>query len=198
MRENLGLSLDMEHEYMVAGRSFHMVEKLTHKALMLIANTAAVVLIGKDPVNGVTREDVLMRDPVLVFEMFDILTDLDLTEYKEREEDSVLGLYEDAYSFINACDVFQYMFERITDAYMDVAFEVRRQAKNENSVGALLRSFGRYMNGDGTQKDIGLIRKMLTDMLIKQKKPDEQTEKNTENKTENIVDLSMYKVKKDK
>ena len=198
MRENLGLKLDMEHEYMIAGKQFHMVEKMTHKALLFIANTTAMVLINKDEVTGVSRENVLMCDPVIIYEMFDVLTDLDMKEYQEMEDDAVLTFYEDARAFAHTCESFERMYESISDAYLTLSYELRRQVAEENSVGALLRGLGKYMNGDGTHKDIGLIRKMLTDLMIKAKKSEAEEKTAEPEKPDNIVDLSMYRVKDEK
>ena len=200
MRENLGLTLDMSKDYTKMGQTFHIAEKMSHKALMVIVNTAAMVLITK-AANGVTQENVLMREPVLLYKMFDVLTDFDLTEYQNREEDSVVSFYDDMRDFKDTCIEFYSMYSEVCDAYDEVANEIRRQAKEENKIGPLLRAFGSYMDGDGTQKDIGLIRKMLTDLFIKQNKPEQKEDKNNDNPESNVipmVDLSKYKVKKDK
>ena len=199
MRDGLGLKLDMEHEYHIKDKTFHIAERMTYKAMILIANTMAMVLINKDKVTGVARENVLMREPLLVFEMFDVLTDFNMEEYRELEDDVVLTFYEDVIDFVRESDKLYGFFYKIEDAYTDVSIELKRQIKDANSVGALLRSFGKYMDGDGTQKDVGLIRKMLTDFLIKAKKPEkDEKEAEPEKPENNVVDLSMYRVKEDK
>jgi len=199
MRDGLGLKLDMEHEYHIKDKTFHVAERMTYKAMILIANTMAMVLINKDEVTGVARENVLMREPLMVFEMFDVLTDFNMEEYRELEDDVVLTFYEDVIDFVRESDKLYGFFYKIEDAYTDVAIELKRQIKDANSVGALLRSFGKYMDGDGTQKDVGLIRKMLTDFLIKAKKPEkDEKEAEPEKPENNVIDLSMYRVKEDK
>ena len=193
MRDGLGLKLDMEHEYHIKDKTFHVAERMTYKAMILIANTMAMVLINKDEVTGVARENVLMREPLMVFEMFDVLTDFNMEEYRELEDDVVLTFYEDVIDFVRESDKLYGFFYKIEDAYTDVSIELKRQIKDANSVGALLRSFGKYMDGDGTQKDIGLIRKMLTDFLIKAKKPEkDEKEAEAEKPENNVIDLSMY------
>lgn len=199
MRDGLGLKLDMEHEYHIKDKTFHVAERMTYKAMILIANTMAMVLINKDEVTGVARENVLMREPLMVFEMFDVLTDFNMEEYRELEDDVVLTFYEDVIDFVRESDKLYGFFYKIEDAYTDVSIELKRQIKDGNSVGALLRSFGKYMDGDGTQKDVGLIRKMLTDFLIRAKKPEkDEKEAEPEKPENNVIDLSMYRVKEDK
>lgn len=199
---------NLNQEFDVFGEKVHFVKKMPRVVLMQIVQMMINVLLKEDPVTGVIEENRLMMEPLIIWHMMDLLSDMDTKKIAESENSPLLDLYDE----FEAYEIYELpFFYEIMMSYQSCREAEIRASQDRNAVGAQLRVLAKYGLGTDSSKDIGLIRRVFTDLLLKSRRVETQmpgaiasmVEEKEEKKNEdpvkdNVVDLSVYKVRKDK
>lgn len=199
---------NLKQEFDIFGEKIHFVEKMPRVVLMQIVQMMINVLLKEDPVTGVIEENRLMMEPLIIWHMVDLLSDMDTKKITESENSPLLDLYDE----FNKYEIYELpFFYEIMGNYQSCREAEIRASQDRNAVGAQLRVLAKYGLGTDSSKDIGLIRRVFTDLLLKSRRSEPQmpgtiasmVEEKEEKKNEdpvkdNVVDLSVYKVRKDK
>jgi len=203
MVEGYGIKLNMDREYDVLGQKVHFADFIPLNAQFYAADIMEGILFKKDPNSGTVKCDYLMVDPIIYYIMFDLLSDADLTEYKESENrfsklyDDVCQEWGNGYDWDNMPNE---IYGTLRSIFNEAKKEAIRVTEAEFSAGSVLRNITKYIGGDGTNRDIGLIRKMVTEFMMEMRKKayaeeQERVQKEMGNMPDNVVDLSKYKPK---
>lgn len=137
-----------------------------------------------------------MERPMMLSVILTQFTDADTSEYKG--EDDTLDVYAIYWDYFKRqADIVEYDIDRIyffaSEILSNMLGERKRKLDAEMSVGYQLKRIAdKLANLDG--KDMSVLRRIMTDMLIQQKKAGD---KPSGRKT-SVVDMSAYKPKKGK
>lgn len=203
MVEGYGIKLNMDKEYNVLGQKIHFANFIPLNAQFYAAEIMEGILFKKDMNSGTVKCDYLMVDPIIYYIMFDLLSDADLTEYKESEN-RFSKLYDDVTrewgNVFDWNDMPNDIYSTLHCIHREIKNEVIRVTESEFSARNILRNITERFGGDGTNRDVGLIRKMVTEFMMEMRKKayaeeQERVQKEMGNVPNNVVDLSKYKPK---
>lgn len=194
MIDGIDIKLNLEKEYDVCGQKIHMPDKLPLHAVNTMADVIADIALTEDERLGTLTEDVLLIEAWIARLFIDMATDFKLDQFE--------GDNYDLYDALNDYDEYRDMRWAVYGAYVDLRSEKIRVYEKAHTLENTLRNITIALDGDESVRDIGMIRKMLTDLITRAKdEAAEEVKANAPVTIENVAklgDLSKYKPKKTK
>lgn len=203
MLEEYNVKLNMDKAYEVIGQRVHFAKGIPLVIKMRAAEVMETILFEEDANTGNMKYYPAMADAVIYYILFDMLSDADMTEYKavesglEKLHDELCAEWNE---YSNYAGTPYELIEELKALLKQTRDEVIRRSGDRNSVANTVRHLAKNLGGDGTSRDVGLIRKMMTEFMMSVRK---QTIENTKTEiadksSSNVIDMSKYKPKKDR
>ena len=192
MLEEYNVKLNMDKAYEVIGQRVHFAKGIPLVIKMRAAEVMETILFEEDA-----------NTAVIYYILFDMLSDADMTEYKavesglEKLHDELCAEWNE---YSNYAGTPYELIEELKALLKQTRDEVIRRSGDRNSVANTVRHLAKNLGGDGTSRDVGLIRKMMTEFMMSVRKQTiEDTKAEIADKSSsNVIDMSKYKPKKDR
>lgn len=203
MLEEYNVKLNMDKAYEVIGQRVHFAKGIPLVIKMRAAEVMETILFEEDANTGNMKYYPAMADAVIYYILFDMLSDADMTEYKavesglEKLHDELCAEWN---GYSNYAGTPYELIEELKALLKQTRDEVIRRSGDRNSVANTVRHLAKNLGGDGTSRDVGLIRKMMTEFMMSVRKQTIEDTKAeiTDKSSSNVIDMSKYKPKKDK